>query len=320
MSRTETLEKARDIMAGIAITGALFLSAVTMPLVSFLSSLFIPLPVMIYRLKLGRRTGVMIPAAMLVLIALILGRVSPDFFLFAGLMGFGFILGECSEYGYPVEKTIVYSCGWVITAGFFLLFFYSIAQETGLVEIVSLYIDKNLTMTLSLYEKVGMPEENIQMIREALPKIQYALVRIVPSLLISTSFVAGWANILIARSILMKKGFDLFQTSGPLNRWRAPEMLVWAVIGSGLMIFPDISGLRLVGVNGLIICFTIFLFQGIAVTSFIFEKKKFPLLLRVLLYAIIILNQLLLVLLVMVGFFDVWLNFRKLGPIETTEG
>ena len=291
-----------------------------MPLVSFLSSLFMPLPVMIYRLKLGRRAGAMIPVCMLILISLVLGRVSPDFFLFAGLLGFGFVLGEYTEHGYPVEKTILYSCGIIIAAGFFSLFFYSIVQETGLIEVVSLYIDKNLMMTLSLYEKVGMPQENIQMIREAMPAIQYALVRIVPSLLISTSFVAGWANILIARSILMKKGFDLFQTSGPLNRWRSPEMLVWAVIGSCLVIIPDITSLRLLGVNGLIICCTIYLFQGIAVTSFTFEKKHFPLFLRVLLYAIIILNQILLVLLIMVGFFDVWLNFRKLEPLKTIEG
>ncbi|MBU0996337.1 MAG: YybS family protein [Proteobacteria bacterium] len=306
-------------MAGIAITGTLFLASVTMPIISFFSSLFIPLPVMLYRLKLGRQSGMVVPSAMLVLIALILEALSPDFFLFSGLMIFGFFLGEFSESGYSIEKTILFACGLILAAGFAGLLFYSMARQVDIIQMVSAYVERNLVLTVSLYEKMGMPEENISLLNDALPRIQYALVRILPSLLISTALVVGWLNLLIARSILMKKGFDLFLGNAPLNKWQAPEKLVWGIIGSGLLLILTDGAPWLIGMNGLITCFTVYMFQGMAVTSFMFEKKKFPLVLKVLLYAIIALNQILLILLVGIGLFDVWLNFRKLSPAGKTE-
>jgi uncharacterized protein YybS (DUF2232 family) len=58
---------------------------------------------------------------------------------------------------------------------------------------------------------------------------------------------------------------------------------------------------------------TIYFFQGIAIISFYFEKKRFPRLLRIVLYSLIALQQVVLLVVVGLGFFDMWLNFRKLG-------
>jgi uncharacterized protein YybS (DUF2232 family) len=70
---------------------------------------------------------------------------------------------------------------------------------------------------------------------------------------------------------------------------------------------------KLFGINGLLILMTIYFFQGIAIISFYFEKKRFPRLLRIVLYSLIALQQIVLLIVVGLGFFDMWLNFRKLG-------
>ncbi|MBW2176623.1 MAG: DUF2232 domain-containing protein, partial [Deltaproteobacteria bacterium] len=53
--------------------------------------------------------------------------------------------------------------------------------------------------------------------------------------------------------------------------------------------------------------------QGIAVVSYYFEKKRFPRALRLFLYSLIALQQILLLLIIGLGLFDMWLNFRKLN-------
>jgi len=70
--------------------------------------------------------------------------------------------------------------------------------------------------------------------------------------------------------------------------------------------------LKMIGLNGILVFFTIYFFQGIAIVSFFFDKKRFPRLLRVFLYSLIVLQQVLLFLIVGLGFFDMWLNLRKL--------
>jgi uncharacterized protein YybS (DUF2232 family) len=64
---------------------------------------------------------------------------------------------------------------------------------------------------------------------------------------------------------------------------------------------------------------TIYFFQGIAIVSYYFEKKRFPRILRVFLYALIALQQFLLLLIVGLGFFDIWLNIRRL-PVDKSAG
>jgi uncharacterized protein YybS (DUF2232 family) len=56
----------------------------------------------------------------------------------------------------------------------------------------------------------------------------------------------------------------------------------------------------------------IYFFQGIAIVSFYFEKKRFPKILRGILYGLIALQQLVLLLVIAAGLFDVWIDFRRM--------
>jgi uncharacterized protein YybS (DUF2232 family) len=97
-----------------------------------------------------------------------------------------------------------------------------------------------------------------------------------------------------------------------LNRWQAPELLVWAVIISGLGLFLPVSAVKIAGLNALIALLPVYFFQGIAIVSFFFEKKQVPRMVKVFVYGIIALQQIFLLVVVGLGFFDTWLNFRKL--------
>ena len=52
---------AKDIVNGVLVTSLIFFVSVFIPVVGFFGALLIPLPILIYRLKLGRKHGALIP-------------------------------------------------------------------------------------------------------------------------------------------------------------------------------------------------------------------------------------------------------------------
>jgi uncharacterized protein YybS (DUF2232 family) len=300
----------RDIATGVITTLVIFSASVLMPVVGFLFSIFIPLPVLFYRTKLGRQNGMIVPLVAIAVIGMFFG-LTMDIFFLCGLMLLGFALSEMFEKDLSVEMTIVAACGIVLGFGLFGILITSIASSMGMVALVSAYVATNLELSLRLYQGVGIPQETIDTIAASLDQIQYVLVRLLPSLAAASTLFVAWTNLIAARPILERRGL-VFPDFGRLNHWRAPEPLVWGVIGCGLIMFLPTTGTRLLGINGMLILLTIYFFQGIAIVSFFFEKKNLPRSIRVVLYIMIAFQQLFLLLIICIGLFDMWINFRKI--------
>jgi hypothetical protein len=175
-------EMIKDIVNGFLITSLIFLISVFIPIVGFVAALFLPLPILFYRLKLGRKPGAIIFAgAGLVMIALV-GGISLDVLFFAELLLIGFVLGELIELNLSIEKTVLFACGSALLAGLAGLLISSVLSGEGIYTIVSRYVGKNLELTMVLYRNMGMPEESIELISRSLEKIRHVLVSIVPAL------------------------------------------------------------------------------------------------------------------------------------------
>jgi uncharacterized protein YybS (DUF2232 family) len=309
--RTFQGDTSKDVVAGVAITSLIFAVSVHMPVIGFFCAMFIPLPTLFYRSKLGRKTGAIIPILTIILMVGVLGGISVDTLLFVELLLLGFVLSELFELDLSIEKTMLYACGSVLITGVVCLLFFSNISNIGIYTLVSGYVKKNLELTLVLYENIGVSQESIHLISNSLENIQYVLVRIIPAIIVASILFVSWTNLLLAKPILQRK--DLFYPSfGPLNQWKAPEFLVWGIIGCGLLLLLHFKVLKIFGLNGLLILMTIYFFQGIAIVSFYFEKKRFPRLLRIFLYSLIALQQAILLVVIGIGFFDMWMNFRKL--------
>ena len=191
------------------------------------------------------------------------------------------------------------------------LLVFAIAAGKGPIALVSGYVAENLRVTLDLYRQMGVSAETLDRIEGAFDHILFVLVRILPALAASGALIISWACVLISRPLLRSRGLAV-PDFGALNRWRAPEPLVWVAIASGAMLLMPISSLKILGINGVIVLMTVYFFQGIAIVSFFFEKKRLPVALRFILYSLIALQQFLLLVVIGFGFFDMWLNFRKL--------
>lgn len=309
--QTPSATMSRDIASGIAVCMLIFVSTLYLPIIGFFTTCLLPLPVLFYRLKLGRSLGTIIPAAVVVLISIVAPGLKVDIFFCFALLLTGYILGEFLEQQIPIEKTIGYTVGTTVGICFLLLVLYTTATGQNLLVLVSDYVAKNLEFSLQIYSQMGLSEEQAGLISSKLDLIGYYLTRILPGLITVMLSVITWLNILLIRKILKKKGID-FSWLGVLNRWRAVEQLVWAVIAASLVTLIPQKGVALLGWNVLLLLMLVYFFQGMAVLAFYFDKKGFPTLLRIFFYSLIVIQQVFVVLVIGLGFFDTWLNFRKL--------
>jgi uncharacterized protein YybS (DUF2232 family) len=300
------------MLAGIAFSSLLCALSVSAPILGFFSFLLLPAPVIFYRIKLGKKTAGIIIASSLLLVTIFIGDLAGDIFFLMGIMGLGYFIGEWIEKGRTVERIIAYACGQIFAAALCGLIVYGNISNVGAVGVISDYIGKNFDLTISLYKEMGMSEENLRIILEARDEILRILARIVPGMFAAGLLFTAWMNYLLAMAMLKKKNIQV-SAAASLNTWKAPEQLVWGIIGAFALLLIPIHALRIAGLNGLIIFMTIYFFQGIAVVSFYLEKKKIPMPLRIVFYGLIGIQQILALIVVCLGFFDVWINFRRIG-------
>jgi hypothetical protein len=76
----------KDIISGIGITSLLFAGSIQIPIIGFCFTLFVPLPILFYRSKLGRKNALVVAGLSTGLIAVILGKISFDLFFFLDLV------------------------------------------------------------------------------------------------------------------------------------------------------------------------------------------------------------------------------------------
>ncbi len=301
----------REIAVGVAATGVIFAASLAIPIFGFFLAMLVPLPTLLFRVKLGRKKGALVPLGGTLIVAVSAGAATFDTLFFAELMLAGFILAECFETDLSVERSIGYTSGIMLGSATCLLVLYGNLAGVEVFGSMSAYLSKNLALTLDVYRNMGMSEENVRMIADSLDGIAYVLVRILPGMTAAFALFLSWLTVLTARPLLRARGLTV-PDFGSLRLWKPPEALVWGVIVcGGALMLPD-KTVKIIALNGLIVLMTIYFFGGIAIISYFFEKKRFPTFVRVFLYSLIALQQLFLLLVIGLGFFDMWLNFRKL--------
>ena len=305
----------KNIAAGVGFTCLLFAATLYIPIIGFISAVLIPLPVCFYRYKLGRPAGGLILAISCIVMTLMADGLSFDLALFTVLLVLGFVLGEMFEEKTSVEKTVLYPCLSVIGSGIALALLYSAFSQTDFSSLVDLYVKQNLELTLELYRQMSMPEETLQTLSRSLETIQYVLVRVIPGMAVMSALFVTWVNLLMTRSLVRFRGLKT-PDFGSLTQWKSPEILVWVVIAGGVMLLIPVKSLRIIGLNIVIGLIMIYFIQGISIVSFYFDKRKFPRILRAVLYGLIGVQQVFSMLVIGLGFFDLWIDFRKINKNE----
>lgn len=316
---TQTLKEERGeifdkkLFTGIAISSLAFLSAATIPLLGSIGLLFIPLPILYYYSKLGRTQGMVVFVVSLLVLVIsfkILGLKASflTFFLSGSL---GLILSEVLRKSYSIEKTVFYSVAVFLVLCFVLLIYYSVKLGKTPWNFIEFHISESIQENIRLYSQLDAPSEQLDLIRNNTKAIITVIINLFPALiLISVSFTA-WLNILAGRFIFQRRGM-WYPDFGDLAYWKISDRMIWFVIISGVLLLIPVGMLKVVALNLLIVFLFIYMFQGLAIINFFFKKKNVPGFFRTICYFLIFAQQFLLILVVGLGLFDVWVDFRKL--------
>lgn len=181
------------------------------------------------------------------------------------------------------------------------------------------YSDSLATFDLWIDETVEYYQNNPiedprgqEIIQQSLPQMKGILHMVLPGLLFS-----GALLVILFTMILGNRLVSRFceRESWPLFRvWQLPDKLIWIVIGSAILAFVPSEVTRPIAVNLIILLSTVYSFQGFAICVFFMNKWNVPLLFRSFLYVMLIFQQVGSIILLVLGIFDTWANFRKLVP------
>lgn len=296
----------------VAILTSAFLFVALIPVVGPVVVIFTPLPVLYYYSQLGRLKGLAVLAASYLAAFGILStagqRVSLAVLFTIGFTGV--LLAEILKRRFSLEKTFLWGSSALFCLGAGVVLFHSLRAGIAPWQTVELYVSEIVRHNIAFYSQLNIPEEQIQLIRDSVPQITRIFTGIFPALAFSGAVLTVWVNLLAGRALFRIKETP-FPDFGDLSAWKAPERLVWLLIAAGVMTLLPAERVSATGMNLLIVCSLVYLFQGLAIVSFFFQKKRVPMILRWLFYGLLLIQQYMLVIVIALGLFDLWVDFRK---------
>lgn len=178
---------------------------------------------------------------------------------------------------------------------------------TESIRTIHLWIDEMAAQ----YRENPLSNETGQMfLANGLPQIKAVIELVLPGLLLSSAFFVIILTMILGNRLVAK---HCDREIWPLFRlWQLPDKLIWLVIVSAGLAFVPSDMLRPIAVNLIIVLSTIYSFQGFAICVFFMNKWNVPILFRSFLYVMLVFQQVGSIILLILGIFDTWVDFRKL--------
>jgi len=306
MQRLEIILK---FFLALASTLLLLVSGVILPAAGVIFIPFVPQPVLSFGLKYGARLGMGILFGALLILWVLAGEALAFVYaVFAIMTGLLFwLLGRLRSVEYLVTGV---AAAMLSAAGGLLLYFYG-SWEAVIQDFRGSLMD-HLTTALRVHEKLGFPQESLNLFRETIPEIVEQMLQLLPGLLFVSLCLIVLLNILfLCRRFPDRRAQWL--SIETFREWKCPEHVIWPFVASGFVLFvPAGDALTIFAVNILLITAVCYFIQGLAVVAYFFHKNNVPRFLRSATYILIIFQQMFTVLVAALGLFDLWGDFRRL--------
>ena len=304
----------KEFVLGVGITALFFTLLALSPALGLAAGFVTPLPVAYFYTRLGRSLGLLYFASSVLIawFSLQYAGVEGEASFFIVIGALGVLLPEFMRRNWSIEKTVMASAASLLTLVLALLLYYSLRLATPALQLIETHIHDSLQQSISFYAEFGMSPEQIESVKENASEITNTILGLFPSLVVVGASFFAWINLLMMRYLFQKTRTPC-PDYGDLARWKIPDWLVWFVIASGGMMLLPMPEINMVGFNGLIIFLFVYLLQGFSIVHFFFKKKSVPRFLRTIFYLFLFVYQSLLLVVAVVGLFDIWIDFRKMN-------
>jgi uncharacterized protein YybS (DUF2232 family) len=175
-------------------------------------------------------------------------------------------------------------------------------------------LGNSVDLALSTYSSMGASESMMTAVQVERDTLVRGLLEILPALVVLTGAFTVIANLMLLRSWTdISRGVNL-------RLWRTPDVLIWALIGTGFGMFVPVPVATLVARNLFIVVLGCYFCQGLAIVSYYLERFRLPRGIRIVGYILIALQHVATAMVLALGVFDLWGDFRRLnvGPADVS--
>lgn len=311
----QRLEVITRFLLALALSVFLFMSGISLPPIGALLLPFVVQPVLLFGVKYGIGYGLGVVLVALLLLAIFGGaELSLLYGVFAVLAGVLLALvGRLRRVEYLVVGAATAMFIWALGAARY--FFGSWAALAG---DFRAGLTQQFAAATRMQEQLGFSKESLELVKERMPQLIEMTLQLLPGLLFLTFAIIALINLLSLRRRFPERRSAWFAIEN-FRDWKAPEPLVWGLIASGFSLFFPVADLaRLIAMNLLLIVGAFYFVQGLAVIAFFFHKNNVPRFLRGITYILIVFQQIFTLMVIGLGLFDLWGDFRRLGKDNLT--
>jgi uncharacterized protein YybS (DUF2232 family) len=313
--------KAHQVLGCVGTALALLLASVWIPVAGPFFSLLTPLPFLYYSAKLGVSQAVKFTCISILASGLIAAvmRQPQLIFLCLEFSVLGLILSEIFRKKLPIGTSVLLGTCLLLIMGLLVLAVAGLRKNLGPLDMVHAYLEESLEQTARIYTQAGVdPGQSVEF-QESLNALKEGLALVYPSLMVVGSAFVVWLNVILSQPLFRRKNLEI-PDFGALDRWQSPELMVWGLIAAGFSLFLSFSPLRLVAVNALVIMLAVYFFHGLSILLFYLNKYRVPPWVRFGVYALILVQQILVIGVTLAGLFDQWLDLRRIHQKKTELG
>ncbi len=281
------------------------------PTIGGLARVFSPVPIIFVYLTRGKVAG-------LILIALVFGvilslkGVGQALLFFAGDAVMALIISETIVYRMSFDKSIFFGTlgSWALSLVWVVALFSG--GEVPIIDYFQKEIEQYSEQSLQTLESMGEDKETLAEMRDFSRETSGTLAAAFPFFIFSGALLGAILNYLLVRVLWTRfYGSGLFSPE-KFSDWVFPEQFVWVLIGSGGLYLLAGGFIEILSMNVFLGMLTIYFFQGLAVTIHILRSKNIPVFVWWLMFLMVLFQPLLVGVVMGVGVFDLWGDFRKL--------
>ena len=278
------------------------------PIVGIFFGLLTPLPLILLSLRQGRMVALLGVLAVGICLAGLLGSgYAWVFYIEFGLPAM--VLAEALRRQWAPEVSVVAGSLAVLVGGLVGLFILAWGTGGSMLDLLKYRLDLAVREAMELYSKVGVSPDEVGPMFRSGEEVRSFLLTTSPGLFMAAALLSTSANFFLAR-----KGSTHAAVPGgskPGFAWRVPDSLVWVFIGSAALLLSGLPIAKEIGFNGLLVMLTLYFLQGLAIATFWIRRLGLSPLVGILGVVVLLLQPLLLLLVTLVGLFDIWVVFRR---------
>lgn len=300
-------QKALHLLGGILGTLALLAGGEQLGPLMILCSLILPFPAALVQMRCGTLVG----GGVIALVALVLlvqasGVAAGSYLLQHGLGSF--LLPFWLRRGWNWDRAVGASLAVTLAVAGVLLVGYAQSQNVALSEPINQYVQIEMDRAVAAAETAEMTPEERQEFQAYAQRTAAFMLRAYPGMAVTVTGVF----LLLLLVMLRAAARGRYELPGPaFARWKSPEWLIWLLIPAGFSVLLGAGVWQTIGINLLVVVLPIYFLHGLAIVTHYFQQRQTPLLWRWLGYLMVTVFTPLPFVVLGMGVFDLWADFRK---------